>query len=353
MNAKAQLQITDNRQVVTCAKELDPKDCGFVGGQVCGKCGAVPTAAKTAQPEIQTTDETPDVFKDARDLRLKSLGVAEGDTDSFLCAFERKVYPGNSQPCAGCPGGCVPEQGLPSLLSIEGLAEQMFDGKVLDSGYGDQADLFLVDMERKDGRVIEIVFDGTSGECQGWRLLNQEISQKSAQTVKVISMNEAQEIALKSVQGEVVAVEADSFEGYDAWVVEIDSIDGKSYDVFVGLSGEVLGHDEYEKKADPEGEEAPEDEAEDFPPIEDEEDLKLALAEYEAEGSDALKLHITEAAEALELTEMLPWKSDEEAPPEETEGEPEGEPEEKVLPVDDAEFLADLAELERLALEVN
>jgi hypothetical protein len=36
------------------------------------------------------------------------------------------------------------------------------------------------------------------------------------------------------------------FEGYDTYMVEIEGVDGKSYDAYVALDGTLLGHDEYE-----------------------------------------------------------------------------------------------------------
>ena len=50
--------------------------------------------------------------------------------------------------------------------------------------------------------------------------------------------------------GEIVSIEPGLILGTDAFVVEIDEVEGKSYDVFVSLKGEILGHDEYEMLAD-------------------------------------------------------------------------------------------------------
>ena len=184
-----------------------------------------------------------------RNRRLGSMGykTSEFDKDAFLCSFDRKVYPGGAPVCDSCPGGCVPEDGMPSLLEVEGMAEDMFRGKVLDSGYSDEADLFVIDVERKDGKPVEIFFDGSSGEVMGWHLLNSDLVEvKSALVNKaIISFGDAADIAVKTVTGDIVAVEPDVFEGYDVYAVEIDGLNGKSYDVFVSLDGEVLGYDEY------------------------------------------------------------------------------------------------------------
>lgn len=278
--------------------------------------------------------------KKARARRMRSMGVKSAqilsDENSFVCAIERKMYPGGSNICANCPGGCEPHGDMPTLLEIEGIAEDMFGGKILDSGYADQTDIFVVDVKRKDGKPIEAYFDGSSGECMGWHLLNENLIGDAApvQAQKVISFDEAAAIAVKSIEGDVVAVDADLFEGYDAYAVEIEGVDGKSYDVFVGVDGEILGYDEYEP------EEAAEIDAEvaDLAlkrmysqerrqelagsgqamsdgsyPIVDEADLKNAIQAYgRAKDKEKAKKHIMKRARALKMEDMIPeeWMSD-------------------------------------------
>ena len=263
---------------ITCAKDLELTECGYkVGQPVCGKCGAAAENVKSLEvsdddsdgwvtadtdtkgekmplPEFEgmaemaedEMDETPVAKrKKARKARLAAMGVKseEVDDDAFVCAFERKVLPNSAQVCASCPGGCASEDGMPSLLEIEGIAMDMFSGKVLDSGYADKNDMFVVDIERKDGKPIEAFFDGTSGECLGWHMLNSEVIGEVTEIdgTKVISFADAGELAVKSIEGDVVSVDADMFEGHDAYAVEVDGLDGKSYDVYVSLDGEVLG----------------------------------------------------------------------------------------------------------------
>lgn len=269
----------------------------------------------------------------ARSRRMESMGMksADFDEDAYVCSFDRKVYPGANSPCENCPGGCAGESGMPSLLEIEGMAEEMFSGKILDSGYSDQADFYVVDIERKDGTPIEAFFDGTTGECWGWhRLSDQQMSEKSAfySSSDIIDFNRAADIAVKSIEGEVIAVDPDVFEGFDSYVVEIEGVNGKSYDVYVGLDGEVLGYDEYEA-----------DEAEDIEaeaaeialkraysdddrdamakkgqalpdgsyPIKDEEDLRNAIQAYgRAKDKPAAKAHIMKRAMDLKLEDLIP-----------------------------------------------
>lgn len=270
--------------------------------------------------------------KKARDMRMATMGVKSADFDdsAFVCAVERKVYPGSADVCAQCPGGCAAEGNMPSLVEVEGFAEDMFAGKVLDSGYADKTDIFVVDVERKDGKAVEAYFDGTTGECMGWHLLNDDLIGEIATIPgeKVISFAEAAEFATKSIAGDVVSVDADMFEGYDAYAVEIDGLDGKSYDVYVGIDGEVLGWDEYsaDETAEMDAEVADltlkamysDDErmsmakegmalADGSYPIKDEDDLKNAIMAYSRASNKAkAKAHIMKRAEALGAEDLIP-----------------------------------------------
>lgn len=303
--------------------------------------------------------------KKARAKRMDTMGVKSADYDdlAFVCAIERKVYAGGSQICASCPGGCEQQDTMPSLLEVEGIAETMFAGKVLDSGYADEVDIFVVDVQRKDGKPVEAYFDGTSGECMGWHLLNEDLIGEVATIPgqKVISFSEASAIATKSIEGDVVSVDADMFDGYDAYAVEIEGIDGKSYDVYVGVDGEILGYDEYDadEASDIDEEIADialkamysEDErmemakggmalADGSFPIKDEEDLKNAIMAYgRASDKAKAKMHIMKRAQELDREDMIPesWTS-----------------EEKVLVDDEAkQFLSNLMELEMLEIETG
>lgn len=303
--------------------------------------------------------------KKARKKRMASMGMKSaefaGDDNAFVCGIERKMYGGGSSPCANCPGGCEPHGDMPSLLEIEGIAEDMFSGKILDSGYADLSDIFVVDIQRKDGKPIEAYFDGTTGEVMGWHLLNEDLIGEVGVIPgeKVISFDDAANIAVKSIEGEVIAVDADMFEGYDAYAVEIEGVDGKSYDVFVGVDGEVLGYDEY----DPEEANEIEEEVADLAlkrmyseerrtelaeggmalpdgsyPIVDEADLKNAIQAFgRAKDKEAAKRHIMKRAKALGKEDLIPeeWSAGE-----------------KVLSDDEAKkFIGDLLEFEMLAVE--
>jgi hypothetical protein len=390
---KAVVRVNSDGSLAKCAKGLT-EDCGYkAGAKVCGKCGAMAVQIKRkpmiderdmedatmgpddAEADVEVMDdEEPMEAMNTRDRkrrmaarkrRMASMQVKseEWDDDSFVCGFEGKMLAGTSEPCAACPGGCAPEGDLPTLLEVEGLAEEMLDGKVLESGYADANDMFVVDVLLKDGSVAEAYYDGSTGTCRGWQMLDDNlIGEKSAgQQIEIISMDEAAEIAVKNLPGEIVAIDADIFEGYDAYAVEIEGVDGKSYDGFVSLDGEFLGYDaynadeasqidaetaEFELKAAYSEDERMElaEEGMALPdgsyPIKNGDDLKNAIQAYgRAKDKEAAKAHIMKRAADLDMEDMIPesWMSD------------EGEADEKSA--DDPEFLSALMEFEMLTLE--
>ena len=287
------------------------------------------------------------------------------EEDPFICAFDRKVYPSGHEVCASCPGGCVSESGMPSLLEVEGMVEDAINGKVLDSGYSERIDTFVLDVERKDGKGVEVFVDGSSGEIVGWHKLEMDAVQfKQANEGRVvIGFTDAADIAVKSVQGEVVAVEPDIFEGFDAYAVEIDGIDGKSYDVFVDLQGTVLGYDEYthEEASEIEAEAAEialkraysDDERADMSkkgyamsdgsyPIKDESDLRNAvMAVGRAKDPVAAKMHCMKRAKELGREELIPqnWAMEKSA--------------ETTLDAEEGNFLSSLMEFEILSADLD
>jgi uncharacterized membrane protein YkoI len=412
---KAVVKIDADGSVLKCAKSLGGDECGFTpGAKVCGKCGAMPVQMKAMMeedeeemPEEEMTEDissdeempapapkkkpvvamgeeeeeeeeeedeeempAPNDMEEMRARRLASMGMKSADVGrtGYLCAVDRKVYPGGTGVCDDCPGGCVSEKGMPGLLHVEGLAEDMFEGKVLDSGYSAEADMFVVDVQAKDGRAVEVFVDGTNGEVLGWHKLDQDaFEQKSLlDEMMLIDFNEAAEIAVKSIEGSVVAVEPDVFEGYDAYAVEIDGIDGKSYDVFVALDGEVLGYDKYE----PEEAEDIEAEAAEIAlkraftedqrnamakegnalpdgsyPIASKSDLQNAISAYgRAKDKDAAKRHIMKRAKELGAETMIPanWVAG---------GAEMSKKDDDSIEVADNSFMASLLEFELLNAE--
>lgn len=273
--------------------------------------------------------------------RLRKMGTKSADVgmNGYLCAIDRKVYPGSANVCDDCPGGCMSEKGLPGLLHVEGLAEQMFGGDVIDSGYSDKADMYVVDVKTAKGHINEVFIDGTTAEVLGFHRLDDSVfEQKSlVDDIDLIDFNQAAELATKSLPGEVLAVEPDIFEGFDVYKVEIDGTDGKSYDAYVSLDGEVLGWDTYAEQNNVETSEIEAEAAEielkrafsdearmemakegtampdgSFP-IASEADLRNAIqAHGRAKDIDAAKEHIKKRAAALGLEALIPaeWSTD-------------------------------------------
>lgn len=307
-------------------------------------------------------DETDEDWSILRNERISSLGIKSEEIgpDGFVCAINRKANPAGSSVCNDCPGGCVAEKGLPGLLHVEGLAEKAFDGFVVDSGYSPDADMFVVDVQVKDGSVREIFINGSTAEIMGFHKLDSgEFEQKSDYTnIRLIDFTEAAEIAVKSIDGQVVAVEPDVFEGVDSYAVEIEAVDGKSYDVFVALDGEILGFDKYEQ------EEAEQIEAEAAEialkraftdeqraamskegsamddgsyPIASENDLRNAIQAFgRAKDKEKTKRHIMQRARELKLESLIPanWLA--------------GSKEKNNEVVNDADFMAALVEFQLL-----
>lgn len=321
------------------------------------------------EEDEEEEEESP--LEEMKTRRLRSMGYKTADVGArgYLCGIDRKVYPGAQPVCDDCVGGCVSEKGMPGLLHVEGLAEDMFNGKVLDSGYSAEADIFVVDVEAKDGRAVEVFIDGTSAEVLGWHKLdNNAFEQKSlVDEMMLIDFNDAAEIAVKSIEGNVVAVEPDVFEGFDAYAVEIDGVDGKSYDVFVSLDGEVLGFDKYEeedaqaieaeaaeialKRAfSDEERESMAKEGSALPdgsyPIATKEDLANAIQAYgRAKNKNAAKRHIMKRAKALGAESMIPvnWVAG---------GKSDDDESTEVKSADD-DFISQLLEFELLNVEAE
>lgn len=406
-DAPVNVDVDEDGDVIKCAKGVAPAKCGYkAGDDECGTCGAIPKIKSMDEEEDEAeyeVDGTP-VASDgenteekyggmgeepmeamntvdrrrrlrARRSRMDSMKLksADWDSDAFLCGFESKMLPGSAKPCAACPGGCAPEGDLPTLLEVQGIAEEMLSGKVLDSGYADAADVFVVDVQLKSGKIAEAVFDGSTAECLGWQLLDENLlSEKSAMTsVDIISVETASQVATKTIFGDIVHVDADMFEGYDAYAVEINGVDGKSYDVFVSLDGEVLGYDAYEmdeQKAADIGLEAElkikrmytETERTEMAkegiamsdgsmPIADAEDLKNAVQAFgRAKDKKAARAHIMKRARALAEDGLIPedWMKN----VKKSFGENSSDSEKALV---DNEFLADLMEFQLLAEEAD
>lgn len=275
VEGKAVVRINGDGGVKNCPKGA-AEGCGYkAGDKVCGKCGAMAVMTKGASEaivaEAMEDDEEDEEVKGMgathvmpgdsvadddnmkgelvrqsnlakRKAKLAKMGKKDSLDGDFLCAMERKVMDEGTSPCEGCTGGCFPIKGGADLLEVEAMAEDMYDAEVVDSGYSEKYDKFVVDMRRKDGRLIEAYFTG-SGESEGWHPITEDTLTIGDD---VIGGDEAIEIATGSIQGKALSVGVQMFEGQVAYCVEMDGEDGYSYDVFVDTDGKVLAMDQWE-----------------------------------------------------------------------------------------------------------
>jgi hypothetical protein len=322
---------------------------------------------KDDEEEVTIKDDSPLMDPVALSSRLKRLGYTSEQVKSFsntdfVCAIERKVRGGDV--CNFCRGGCASEKGLPSLLEVEVSAETEYKGEVVDSGYAPKDDIFVLDLKTDDG-FVEAYYAG-NGSPLGWIMLDGETSVKSADSengVAVVSFNDAEQVALKNIKGKSLGVDVDIFLGEDAYVVEIDGVDGKSYDAYVSVDGKFLGSDEVdftEEEADEiKGlrmeKESLESElrlkrayasadtaqmaedgvamADGTYPILTSDDLFDAIRINYRAKSDGLRQHIEQRAEHLDRSDLLPPEWAEKA-------------------AEEAEFVSSLMELEMLEAEL-
>ena len=322
-----------------------------------------PTAILIGKEDSEPMSVNDHLDQDALANRLERLGTDTKSLggDGYLCAIERTVRGGDV--CNFCRGGCASEKGLPGLLEIEVMAETEFKGEVVDSGYAPKDDIFVLDLKTADG-FIETYYAG-NGSSLGWIALDGEVEEKTAEAegTTIVSFEEAEMVALKNVKGKSLGVDVDIFQGEDAYVVEIDGIDGKSYDAYVGVDGQFLGSDMIEL-TDEEAAEIKELQSEKdvieaeiglkrlYPasrteqliedgfamsdgrfPIVTRSDLTTVIVAAGSSKSHDIRDHITKRAEELEATDLIP----------------EGWSEEKTA--EEAEFVASLMEMQMMEVE--
>ena len=394
LNEKAVVKIDADGGVVKCAKGLGGDECGYkAGAKVCGACGAMAvmqkeddvieeidekadmkpkkpmmdeemedaedTAEDAMESESDMEEESMDEEDDEEDMKkgwmmkpgknsrrraMMGMGKKSGEFDdtTYICQLERKAYPGSQEICENCPGGCQSEAGMPGLVEVEGMALDILGGKVLDSGYSYDADLFVVQVKADNAQTYELIADGQTGEMlEVKRIKNVEAGMEekgadfgASDETGIIDASEAVDIALKSLEsefgttGDVIATDSDIFMGHDVYAIEIDAVDGKSYDVYVTLDGQFVGLDEWT------ADEAEEIEAEAAEialkraysedsraemakrgmalpdgsyPIKDVADLRNAIQAYgRAKDKEATKAHIIKRAMALGAEDLIP-----------------------------------------------
>jgi hypothetical protein len=230
------------------------------------------------------------------------------------------------------PEAASSEEEVSGAAAIEALAVKSAGegAELVNSGYSPTDDTYVIDVKTADGIIREYFYSG-SGEEKGYLVV-----EAAADHEDFISEEKAAELAVEYKAGTVVSVEPGLILGNDAYVVEIDEVEGKSYDVFVSLKGDILGHDEYEvvtetihddeelaeiKALEAELEikrmygrgkreelaESGEAMTDGSFPIVDEADLKNAIqAHGRAKDIDAAKKHIAKRAKALGLEALIP-----------------------------------------------
>lgn len=342
---------------VTCAKNL-ATGCGYkAGDKVCGKCGAMAVMTKEDDEEMME-EEDDAIMLDDPDEEKMGMGVDPEELrrmrgkagDGYLCGETREVKGAGEAPCGNCSGGCCSDSGI-DLQFIEALAEKTIEGSVLDSGYSSDHDLFVVTMERKDGQTIEAFFTG-DGELDGWFRIPD-----AGQDV-AIDIQTAVKVALETVEGKALNYSVGNFEGIESYVIEVEGLNGKSYDVHINpVDGSPLGYDEYEwsvediadekamysteeRMAMAERGQALEDGSY---PIKNVSDLKNAIQAYgRAKDKAKAKAHIVKRAKELGAENLIPEEWGDEVP--NTDKPMAGKTAE-------GEFAASLMEFELLAAE--
>ena len=238
------------------------------------------------------------------------------------------------------------EEEISEIAAIEALAVKSAGegAEVVNSGFSPADNTYVIDVKTADDTIREYFYSGDGVE-KGYLVVD-----AAGTSEEFISEEKAAEIAAEYKSGQIVSIEPGLILGNDAFVVEIDEVEGKSYDVFVSLKGEILGHDEYEMVADAShdeeelaeikaleaeleikrmyGRQQREELAESGEamkdgsfPIVDEADLKNAIqAHGRAKDIEAAKKHIVKRAKALGLEALIPaeWGM---APKEEAEEE--------------------------------
>ena len=89
--------------------------------------------------EDEWSEEDEKTYADYRKRRLKNMGTKSDEygDKAFVCAIERKVYPGATPVCDDCPGGCMAEKGMPGLLEVEGMVEYEFEVRSCEERSGE------------------------------------------------------------------------------------------------------------------------------------------------------------------------------------------------------------------------
>ena len=354
--AAAQMEFDSESEAVLAAEVLK---CSGVhpgeGGKFmpCETHDALVEAVAGFEAPAEPMDMNPEKSEDEDDLEVKSEDVeaaeaADAETAEFVEAEEEVVEEKTaddlldmmeveedaevevkSEDLAEMMDPSDEEE-ISELATIEALAVKSAGegAEVINSGFSPADNTYVIDVKTADDTIREYFYSGDGVE-KGYLVV-----EAAGTSEDFISEEKAAEIAVQYKSGEVVSIEPGLILGNDAFVVEIDEVEGKSYDVFVSLKGEILGHDEYEMSVIHDEEELAEIKALEAEleikrmygrqkreemaesgeamqdgsfPIADEADLKNAIqAHGRAKDIDAAKKHIVKRAKALGLEALIP-----------------------------------------------
>jgi hypothetical protein len=354
--AAAQMEFDSESEAVLAAEVLK---CSGVhpgeGGKFmpCETHDALVEAVAGFEAPAEPMDMNPEKSEDEDDLEVKSEDVeaaeaADAETAEFVEAEEEVVEEKTaddlldmmeveedaevevkSEDLAEMMDPSDEEE-ISELATIEALAVKSAGegAEVINSGFSPADNTYVIDVKTGDDTIREYFYSGDGVE-KGYLVV-----EAAGTSEDFISEEKAAEIAVQYKSGEVVSIEPGLILGNDAFVVEIDEVEGKSYDVFVSLKGEILGHDEYEMSVIHDEEELAEIKALEAEleikrmygrqkreemaesgeamqdgsfPIADEADLKNAIqAHGRAKDIDAAKKHIVKRAKALGLEALIP-----------------------------------------------
>lgn len=284
---------------------------------VCGACGETAVAVIEVKGMEPLTGPTPGQWmepdgagyiekrKKGKGKKIRTLGAVAGKVPAGEpAALDPKVVKSDDEHLETKDADGLEEEDI-TLEDIQDFSETFFDAKTLDSALGVDENMFIVQMEQKDGRVFEALFDASTAQMKALYYL--DFNQKSDS----ITSENAKEIALKNLEGDFVDVNASSFENQDAWAVGVNGKDGNFYDVFVSTGGTYLGYDTFvpkEKAAKPKDDmddddasPAPEDNTDPIPTAKKKDTSEKSLGDSVEDNEELLKQMATLHALSLEL----------------------------------------------------
>lgn len=155
---KAVLKVSADGDVVSCAKGLDAKECGYKGGKVCGACGAMAVTSKMDGVMAEDVEDDEEEMSEDMDKKKKAamapgsaeLGTDEDEaemaemadedeedeesdeSDDSEMAMKKKAAPKKAM----MPEGDMPEEEMPEADMPEEEEEEDEEEMAEPKGYG-------------------------------------------------------------------------------------------------------------------------------------------------------------------------------------------------------------------------